>query len=103
MAVSDDIKSGDLGGYVVFPRRIRLAVVGMVIVAVFGFGGWITVMQIGVSEAKAAASEARDDVEEVKESVRRIERYLCVECKTHESIDCSDICVIRRRIRPEAR
>ena len=93
----------DTGGYFVLPRKVRAAVILSIVAAAFGLGTWIALMQVGVSEAKAAAQGAHDDVEEVKESVRRIERYLCVECRTNKSVDCSDICVIRRRMRLEAR
>ena len=95
--MSEDLSTDKSGGYIVFPRRVRLAGLGAVIIGVFAIGGWATMLQIGIADAKEVSAKASSEVTDVRISVRRIERYLCDECKekrrkSPEEFDCSDIC-----------
>ena len=95
--MSDDLKPRDpSGGFVQLPKRIRLAVVVTAIGIAFGGGGWLAMLQVSVASAQQKAGEATREITAVQRSVRRIERYMCLQCVTDKRLDCADICGMRR-------
>ena len=87
--MSEDIPSKDPSGGFIMPRRLPLAVVVAIIVATFGLGGWAATLQITQNEHSEKISQS-------EERWRRVERYMCLSCAADKTVDCSDICGMRR-------
>ena len=97
--MSDDIDppKNPSGGFIALPKRLPFSLIVPLAVVVFGFGGWATALQFGVNEAKAETHDVAQDVDAMRQSVRRMERYMCLDCVTTKKlVDCSDICGMRR-------
>lgn len=95
--MSDDLPTRDpSGGYLVLPRRVRMAAVITAISVAAGAGSWVAVLHADTIEAKDTSERALEEVENIRGSVRRMERYLCLDCTQQKTFDCTDICGVRR-------